>query len=151
MMAAVKLTDLAVGDILSWNDVSDVHKIRNGIYQRNGKLISLLTDFGRINPCYPDHDGDEAGTIHYHGYGRHGNQKLDAPNRALFDAITSAHSVPLFNKLSVGRWQFVGLVRVLNGEYIFDERQQRMVWQFTLSVGTRTPSSAIPLAASGDL
>jgi len=120
------------GSILSWTEVSKIHKVRNGIYQRNGKLISLLTDFGRINPCYPDHDGDEPHTIHYHGYGRHGNQKLDAPNRALFDAITSAHSVPLFNKLSVGRWEFVGPVRVFNGKYIYDERQQRMVWQFTL-------------------
>ena len=46
MIASVNLTNLAVGDILSWNDVADVHKIRNGIYQRNGRLISLLTDFG---------------------------------------------------------------------------------------------------------
>jgi hypothetical protein len=131
-------TYMPTGAMLTWAEVSQIHKVRNGIYQRDGKLISLLTDFGRINPCYPDHDGDEAGTIQYHGYGRHGNQKLDAPNRALFDAITTGHSVPLFNKLSVGRWEFVGLVRVLNGEYIYDERQQRMVWQFTLFVGTRT-------------
>jgi len=128
----VNVHQLSDGDILSWNDVTDIHKVRNGIYQRNGMLISLLTDFGRINPCYPDHDGDDADTICYHGFGRHGNQRLDAPNRALFNAIESGHSVPLFNKLSVGRWQLVGLVRVVNGEYIYDERQERMVWQFKL-------------------
>jgi len=137
----VNLHELSDGDILSWNDVSDIHKVRNGIYQRNGKLISLLTDFGRINPCYPDHDGDDTDTIHYHGFGRHGNQRLDAPNRALFNAIESGHLVPLFNKLSVGRWQFVGMVRVAKGRYIYDERQERMVWQFTL-LRDRTPSVA---------
>ena len=127
-----RLNKLPPGAILTWNEVSEFHKVHNGIYQRRGKLISLLTDFGRINPCYPDHDGDDAGTIYYHGYGRQGNQKLDAPNRALFEAISSGHTVPLFNKLSVGRWQFVARVRVISGEYIYDERQQRMVWRFTL-------------------
>ena len=128
----MKLRDLTAGEILLWNDVSDIHKVRNGIYQLNGRLISLLTDFGRINPCYPDHEGADPDTIHYHGYGRHGNQKLDAANRSLFDAIRSGHSVPLFNKLAVGRWEFVGLVRIHSGEYLYDEGQQRMVWQFTL-------------------
>ncbi len=128
----MKLRELTAGEVLSWTDVSEIHKVRNGIYHRNGKLISLLTDFGRINPCYPDHRGDEADTIHYHGFGRHGNQRLDAPNRAIFHAIESGHVVPLFNKLAVGRWQFVGLVRVLSGEYIYDNRQERMVWQFML-------------------
>ena len=124
-------TELSPGQILSWNEVSEIHKIRNGIYQRNGRLVSLLTDFGRINPCYPDVDsGDD--TILYTGYGRRGNQKLDAPNRALLNAIKSGHSVPLFNKLAVGRWQFVGYFRVREGEYIYDEKRERMVWRFTL-------------------
>ena len=124
---------MKVGDIISWNEVSDIHKIRNGIYQRNGRLISLLTDFGRINPCYPDVHGDESlQTILYTGNGRRGNQKLDAANRALLDAIKSKLSVPLFNKLAVGRWEFTGYWRVMNGEYIYDEKQDRMIWQFTL-------------------
>ena len=124
--------DLRPGDILSWGEVSKIHKIRNGIYQRNGRLISLLTDFGRINPCYPDVHGDTPGTIIYTGYGRRGNQKLDAPNRALLDAIDSGAVVPLFNKLSVGRWEFTGLWRVRDGAYVFDDIRERMVWRFTL-------------------
>ena len=120
------------GRILSWGEVSEIHKIRNGIYQRDGRLISLLTDFGRINPCYPDFHGASQDTIYYTGAGRRGNQKLDAPNRALFNAIESGHAVPLFNKLAVGRWEFVSLVKVTAGEYSWDEARERMVWRFTL-------------------
>ena len=126
------LKELTIGDVLSWSEVSEIHKVRNGIYQRKGRLISLLTDFGRINPCYPDRVAGSDNTIRYHGYGRHGNQKLDAPNKALFDAITTGHKVPLFNKLGVGRWQFVGFFRVKNGKYRYDEKQERMLWQFEL-------------------
>jgi len=121
-----------IGDIFTWTDVSTIHQVRNGIYHRNGKLISLLTDFGRINPCYPDYHGKTEETIHYTGAGRHGDQKLDPSNRALFDAIETKHAVPLFNKLSVGRWQFTGFWRVTAGEYVFDEKQNRMLWKFTL-------------------
>lgn len=121
------------GQIYSWDNVSDVHKVRNGIYQRNGILISLLTDFGRINPCYPDFHGDTADVIHYTGYGRRGNQKLDAANRALLDAIDTKVAVPLFNKLAPGRWEFLGHWCVTDGVYIFEENQARMVWKFTLN------------------
>jgi hypothetical protein len=121
-----------VGVIFSWDEVSEIHQIRNGIYQRNGQLISLLTDFGKINPCYPDFHGDTTDTIFYTGAGRRGDQKLDAPNRALHQAIETKIKVPLFNKLSVGRWQFMGYWRVIEGKYIFDEKTDRMVWKFTL-------------------
>jgi hypothetical protein len=120
------------GEIFSWEAVSEVHKIRNGIYQRGGRLISLLTDFGKINPCYPDFHGTTADTIFYTGAGRRGDQKLDSFNRAMFNAIESAHAVPLFNKLKVGKWQFMGFWRVCEGKYLFDESQNRMVWKFTL-------------------
>ena len=120
------------GDILSWENVSEVHKIRNGIYQRNGRLVSLLTDFGRINPCYPDFHGGSEDVIFYTGSGRRGDQKLDAANRALLDAIESGHAVPLFNKLAVGRWEFVGHFRVAGSEYVYDENRERMVWRFKL-------------------
>lgn len=123
---------LQPGRILSWAEVSEIHKIRNGIYHRNGRLISLLTDFGRINPCYPDFHGDTKDTIFYTGAGRHGDQQLDPPNRALIDAIDSGAAVPLFNKLSVNRWEFMGFWRVIEKMYIFDEKQSRMVWKFTL-------------------
>ena len=126
------LEKIKVGDILSWNEVSEIHKIRNGVYQKNERLISLLTDFGKINPCYPDVHGASEDTIFYTGAGRRGDQKLDAPNRALLKAIETRNKVPLFNKLAVGRWQFLGFWRVTEGKYIFDERQDRMVWQFTL-------------------
>jgi hypothetical protein len=95
-------------------------------------LISLLTDFGRINPCYPDFHGDTTEIIHYTGYGRRGDQKLDASNQALMNAITSGHAVPLFNKLGVGRWEYVGMFRVMASDYVRDESQRRMIWQFTL-------------------
>lgn len=128
----MKVRKLSLGSVLTWNEVSEVHKIRNGIYQRNGRLISLLTDFGRINPCYPDVHGSSTDIIHYTGSGRHGDQKLDAANRALFDTIKTKRPIPLFNKLAVNRWEFTGLWRITDAKYVFDERHERMVWQFTL-------------------
>jgi hypothetical protein len=123
-----------VGDIFSWSEVSEVHRVRNGIYQRNGRPISLLTDFGKINPCYPDFHGETTDTIFYTGSGRRGDQKLDAPNQALINAVETGTQVPLFNKLAVGRWEFLGFWRVTDGKYIFDEEQGRMVWKFTLKL-----------------
>ena len=116
----------------SWNEINEIHKVRHGIYQRNGVLISLLTDFGVINPCYPDVHGDTTDTIFYTGAGRRGDQKLDSFNRAMFTAIESKHRVPLFNKLAVGRWEFLGFWKVVEGMYIYNEAQKRMVWRFTL-------------------
>ena len=126
------LNDTEIRDFFTWDEVSEIHRVRNGIYQRNGVLVSLLTDFGRINPCYPDTHGDSAETILYTGSGRRGDQKLDTQNRSLLDATRSEVAVPLFNKLSPGRWQFLGYWSVLDGQYIFDENQDRMVWKFTL-------------------
>ena len=126
------LKNARVGEVFSWNDVSEIHRIRNGIYQKRGNLISLLTDFGKINPCYPDFHGNTKDTIFYTGAGRCGDQKLDSFNRAMFAAIESKHAVPLFNKLAVGRWEFIGFWRVSKGKYVFDKTQGRMVWQFTL-------------------
>ena len=120
------------GDIFSWAKVSEIHKVRNGIYQRGGRLISLLTDFGKINLCYPDFHGDTTDTIFYTGAGRRGDQKLDSSNRAMFEAIKTAHTVPLFNKLTVGRWEFLEFWRVADGKYIFDEERERMIWKFEL-------------------
>ncbi|MEP6705615.1 MAG: hypothetical protein ABJB34_12480, partial [Acidobacteriota bacterium] len=88
--------DAKSGEVFTWAVVSQIHRIRNGIYQRNEQLISLLTDFGRINSCYPDLHGETTDVIHYTGSGRRGDQKLDAPNRSLLNAIESGHSVPLF-------------------------------------------------------
>lgn len=126
------LNGLRPGQILTWAEVSAIHKIRNGIYHRNGRLTSLLTDFGRINPCYPDFHGATKDTIFYTGSGRHGDQQLDLSNRALIDAIESKITVPLFNKLSVNRWEFMGFWRVVEKMYLFDEKHGRMVWKFTL-------------------
>ncbi len=121
-----------MGDVFSWTEVSEMHKTRHGIYQRDGRVVSLLTDFGKINPCYPDFHGDTRNTIFYTGAGRRGDQKLDSFNRAMFDAIETKHAVPLFNKLAVGRWQFLGFWNVAEGKYIFDEAQKRMIWRFEL-------------------
>jgi len=131
--------------IYAWSDVSRLHRSRNGIYQKNGRLVSLLTDFGRINPCYPDFHGDSRDIIHYTGSGRRGDQKLDAANRALIDAINTGHPVPLFNKLGVNRWEFLGLWLVTDSRYIYDEARGRMVWKFTLrrSVCDQLPAGEI--------
>jgi hypothetical protein len=119
-------------EILSWAEVNRTHRIRNGVYQREGRLISLLTDFGRINPCYPDHVAESPDTIYYTGNGRRGDQYLNPGNRALLAAIESKHAVPLFNKLGTGRWQHMGFWRVEAGRQIFDAEENRMLWQFTL-------------------
>ena len=126
------LEHACVGDVFSWNEVSEIHKIRQGIYQKNGNLISLLTDFGVINPCYPDVHGKTQDTIFYTGAGRRGDQQFDSFNRAMFAAIESEHRVPLFNKLAVGRWEFLGFWKIIEGKYIYDEAQTRMIWKFTL-------------------
>ncbi|MDX6695883.1 MAG: hypothetical protein QOF02_3486 [Blastocatellia bacterium] len=120
------------GEILSWDEVNRTHRIRNGVYQRNGRLVSLLTDFGRINPCYPDRSDSSGDRIYYTGAGRRGDQPLSPANRALLDAIKMRHAVPLFNKLAVGRWQHMGHWRVIAGHQLFNEQEQRMLWQFTL-------------------
>ena len=112
--------------------MSRTHPVRNGVYQRGGRLVSLLTDFGRINPCYPDRVGESLDTIYYTGNGRRGDQYLNPGNRALLAAVGSGHSVPLFNKLGVGRWQHMGFWRVTDGRQLFDEQADRMLWRFTL-------------------
>ncbi|HEY0545460.1 MAG TPA: hypothetical protein VGC91_08805 [Pyrinomonadaceae bacterium] len=118
--------------ILTWAEVSRTHRIQQGVYQRNGRLISLLTDFGRINPCYPDRQNETGNRIYYTGQGRRGDQHLSPGNRALLAAIESGHSVPLFNKLTVGRWQHMGFWRVIEASHIFNEQENRMLWLFTL-------------------
>lgn len=125
-------TQIKIGDILSWDSVSEIHKVRNGIYQKDGKLISLLTDLGQINPCYPDFQNETADQIFYTGAGRRGDQKLDIWNQSMIEAVKSKIEVPLFCKLSVGKWRFMGLWKVLEANYIFDEINKRMVWKFTL-------------------
>jgi hypothetical protein len=120
-------------EILSWAEVQRTHRIRNGVYQRHGRLVSLLTDFGRINPCYPDAHADETGRrISYTGAGRRGDQHLTPANRALLAAIDSGHAVPLFNKLSVGRWQHMGYWRVTSATHQYEPQEDRMLWRFTL-------------------
>jgi hypothetical protein len=127
-----KIPEPGRAEILSWAEVNRTHRIQNGIYQRRGRLVSLLTDFGRINPCYPDRQAESKDTIYYTGEGRRGDQTLSPGNRALFAAIESGHSVPLFNKLAVGRWQHMGYWRVVEGSHVFDEKENRMLWLFTL-------------------
>ena len=122
-----------IGGVFTWDDVSEVHRGQNGIYQSRGRLVSLLTDFGRINPCYPDAHGLDSNTINYTGSGRRGDQKLDVRNRALIAAAETQAAVPLFNKLGVNRWQFLGFWTVSEPRYEFNEEQNRMLWKFTLT------------------
>ncbi len=127
------LPTLLIGEIYPWSEVSRIHRIRNGIYQKKGSLISLLTDFGRINPCYPDVHGNISDTIIYTGSGRHGDQILEPANRTLLAAVGQNIAVPLFNKLAVGCWEFTGYWQVSDAKYAFDENQNRMLWKFTLT------------------
>jgi hypothetical protein len=124
--------DAEGGAVLTWEEVSRTHRVRNGVYHSGGRLVSLLTDFGRINPCYPDVASDDGETVSYTGEGRHGDQLLTPGNRALLEAIETGHAVPLFDKLGVGRWRLTGYWRVTAAEQRFDEREQRMLWRFTL-------------------
>lgn len=122
-------------EFLSWAEVQRTHGVRHGIHHRNGRLISLLTDFGQINPCYPDTHNSSLSTILYTGEGRRGDQALTPGNRAMLDAIESAHAVPLFLKLAPGRWQHTGFWRVTDAAHRFSKEQGRMLWQFTLTRG----------------
>jgi hypothetical protein len=83
--------------------------------------------------------------IYYTGSGRRGDQKLDAANRALLDAIETKLSVPLFNKLAVSRWEFTGFWQVTDGKYLFDDERERMVWRFTLARANRSGSLLVKL------
>ena len=121
-----------IGKVFSWNDISRVHKVRNGIYQKKGKLISLLTDFGEINPCYPDFTGETNDTIFYTGAGRRGDQKLGVYNQSLHDAIKTEVEVPLFCKLKVNEWKFMGYWQVVDAEYVFENKNKRNIWSFVL-------------------
>ena len=135
------LHTLIPGQVYTWLEVSRIHRIRNGVYQRNGRIISLLTDFGRINPCYPDlHPNGDTDTLTYTGSGRHGDQKLDPANRALLDSVGTGLAAPLFNKLSVGRWEFLGFWQVEAAKYVFDDGQNRMLWRFTLKREPEPPA-----------
>lgn len=118
---------------LSWAQVQQTHHVRNGIYHRDERIISLLTDFGRHNACYPDTTDARDDSIIYTGEGRRGDQKLTPGNRALLGAIESAHTFPLFNKLEPGRWQHMGCWRVVAAKHIYDETEDRMLWRFTLA------------------
>lgn len=119
--------------ILTWAEVQRTHRIRNGVYQRGGRLVSLLTDFGQINTCYPDaRDAGDPDTINYTGAGRRGDQHLSPANRALLSAIETGHAVPLFNKLGTGRWRLTGHWRVVAARHEFDQGENRMLWRFTL-------------------
>ena len=126
------LNNISVRDVLSWSEVNKIHRVRHGIYQKNGRVISLLTDFGKINECYPDFHGDTPNTIFYTGAGRRGDQELNSFNQAMFNAVETKHRVPLFNKLKAGHWEFLGFWRVVEGKYIYDETQKRMIWKFEL-------------------
>ncbi len=125
-------TEGNIGKTYTWNEVKKIHKIRNGIYQKDGKLISLLTDFGKINLCYPDFESDNSNTIFYTGAGRRGDQKLDIFNQALHNAIKTHVKVPLFCKLKVNQWKFMGFWQVIDAEYVFEEKSKRNVWSFVL-------------------
>ena len=138
--------ELKVGVILTWKDVSRIHHSRNGIFQKNGELRSLLTDLGKLSKCYPDSRAKDGNTLFYTGAGRRGDQKMDVYNRALIDAIHKKLEVPLFCKLDVNRWEFLGIFRVVDKDYVYENSGKRMIWRFTLRAVDKAldPLSIIP-------
>ena len=132
------LEQIGEGEIITWAELSRFHKTRNGIYQTRGALKSLLTDLGKISKCYPDIATDDGNMLLYTGSGRRGNQKLDVRNRALLDAIRSKIPVPLFCKLAVNKWKYMGLWRVVDSEYVFESTNKRMIWRFVLRPAIKT-------------
>jgi hypothetical protein len=127
-----ELREIDRGRVFTWSEVNEIHRLRNGIYQRKGRLVSLLTDLGRLTPCYPDFEGDSPDTIFYTGAGRRGDQKRDVFNSALIEAVHTSAKVPLFCKLAVNRWEFTGFWSVTDAEYVHEEKRDRMVWRFVL-------------------
>ncbi len=125
-------SEAEIGHVFPWSEISQIHRSRNGIYHLKGRLVSLLTDFGKINPPYQDRYRGDGNVISYTGAGRRGDQKPDRWNQSMLAAIESGQAVPLFCKLGVNRWQFLGFWRVTRGEYLFDEPQLRMLWKFRL-------------------
>lgn len=125
----------ATSQFLSWAQVQQTHRVRHGIYHRAEQVISLLTDFGRHNACYPDAADESGNSIIYTGEGRRGDQKLSPANRALLHAIETAHHFPLFNKLEPGRWQHMGCWRVVEAKHVYEPTEDRMLWRFTLTRG----------------
>lgn len=126
------LAQIEEGEIITWSELSRLHKTRNGIFQTQGVLRSLLTDLGKISKCYPDVEADGGNILLYTGSGRRGDQKLDIRNRALQDAIRSGVAVPLFCKLAVNQWKYMGLWKVADCEYVFEDSNKRMIWRFVL-------------------
>jgi hypothetical protein len=124
--------EFAPNQELTWKEVSEVHRSRNGVCQRNGELISLLTDLGAISKCYPDVESKDGETLFYTGAGRRGDQKTDIFNNSLIDAIRSGQSVPLFCKLKVNCWRYMGYWVVTDSEYVRDMQNERMIWRFVL-------------------
>ena len=120
------------GERYPWSEVSKLHRARHGIYQKSGRLVSLLTDFGKLSKCYPDIESDDKSVILYTGSGRRGDQQLDVRNKALKDAIISGNPVPLFCKHGVNDWEFLGKWIVVDSDYVFEESNERMIWRFTL-------------------
>ncbi|MCU1289156.1 MAG: hypothetical protein JWN60_1385 [Acidobacteria bacterium] len=105
--------------------------------KKNGRLFLPLTNLlVKLILVKPDYSGESEKTIFYTGADRRGDQKFHSFNRTMFKAIeTASLKVPLFNKPEVSRREFAGFWRVAEGKYIFDEVQNRMVWQFILQPG----------------
>ena len=131
-MSIARDVEVDATPVMSWAEVKLQHPTRLGIYHRDGRLVSLLTDLGAYNSCYPDAIDPESATMLYTGEGRRGDQGLTPGNRALIAATKTAHAVPVFLKLGVGRWRHTGFWRVTEAAHRFDEEQGRMLWQFTL-------------------
>ncbi len=130
-------------EILTWAEVYETHRSYRGVYQRGEKLVSLLTDFGKINPCYPDRASADGERITYTGHGRRGDQGLSPENRALLNAIETKHAVPLFCKIAVGRWQHLGAWRVVEARHEYDEDERRMLWRLALQRATNEDEDAL--------
>lgn len=109
---------------MTWAEVLKQHKSLRGI-ARN----SLLVDDGASGY---DNRFLPGGSIWYPGEGLTGNQEPTRGNRILLEAHAESRLLQVFRRIAVNRWQSLGLYRVAEVAYRFEETQQRYMYWFML-------------------
>lgn len=131
--------DLEIGEVLTQSEVQEVFETDfgfqfKGITYRNppeGRYIIINSNEGAV---YDDQYTSE-GVLRYDGEGEpdKGDQKLTTSNRALIDAVTDEIPVYLFTSQDgIDEYQYEGLVEPVESRYVYDEKEDRMKYQFDL-------------------
>lgn len=107
-----------------------MHRTRIGIYQRQEGSCRCSRTLGGSIRAIPIRMGTR--TIPSFIQAMAGGATKNSMRRTAARCDRKGVSVPLFNKLAPGKWQFMGHWQVMDGDYATDEEQDRMVWKFTL-------------------